>query len=50
MEQDQLLIQNMTYAVRTWQIDKKQPSQHTPEDGEWMREVVNPPRLKDGDK
>ncbi len=47
MEQSSILLDNMSYALRTWQIDQKDAGQHTPEDTEFMREVVKPERLGD---
>lgn len=44
VEQDDVILNNMTYAVRTWQIDRKGPKEHTAEDKEFMRTVVQPKR------
>jgi hypothetical protein len=38
MEQSDILLLNMNYALRTWQIDIKESSQHTPEDIAFMRD------------
>ncbi len=48
MSQDDTLLINMAYAVKTWQIDKTAPANHTPEDAEFMQKIVQPPRLTDG--
>ena len=48
MEQSSILLDNMSYALRTWQIDQKEAGQHTPEDIEFMRDVVQPERMTDG--
>ena len=48
IEQSSILLDNMSYALRTWQIDHRDAGQHTPEDMEFMRDVVQPERLGDG--
>jgi hypothetical protein len=47
MEQSSILLENMSYALRTWQIDQKDASGHTPDDMDFMRDVVQPERLTD---
>jgi hypothetical protein len=47
MTQSSILLDNMNYALRTWQIDQKEAADHTPEDIKFMREVVQPERLTD---
>lgn len=42
MDQSDVILNNITYAVRTWQIDRKEASAHTPDDIEFMREIVQP--------
>ena len=44
IDQHEAIMQNMVFALRTWQIDKKQPDQHTGDDIEFMREYVQPKR------
>jgi hypothetical protein len=47
LEQNEFILKNMSYAVLTWQIDNKPAPQHTPDDIEFMREIVQPERLTD---